>query len=99
MLPPKPVPPPPLNIHEEDPKWKPYGTNTTKKNQPLVHATLDKFPGYNKGAILVTKRRPPPADDEPPPFKRGYGGTYNCVTSIATNTRNLKASYPTFFRK
>lgn len=41
-LPAKPKPPPPMNIHNDDPPFRPYGTNTNSKR---VHDTFDKFPG------------------------------------------------------
>jgi len=90
-LPPKKVEAPPLNIHDEDPPFRPYGTNTNNKR---VHDTFVKFPGCHKGAIKETKRKPPPADDVPPPFKMTHNVKHLPVTSIATNTRNLKSSYP-----
>lgn len=74
-----------------DPEFKPYGTNTNNKR---VHDTFEKNIGGNKGAILVTKRKPPPPDDAPPPFKMTHNVKHVPVTSIATNSRNLKASYP-----
>ena len=100
-----PLPPkaPPKNIHVDDegarvdPEFKPYGTNT-KRND--LHDTFDRFPGGNKGAINVTKRKPPPADDAPPPFRMTHNGKKPLpFRSIQTNTRNLKSSYPQFFRK
>lgn len=90
-MPPKKVEPPPLNIHEEDPPFRPYGTNTNNKR---VHDTFSKFPGEQKGAVKETKRKPPPPDDAPPPFKMTHNGRGLPVTSVATNHRNLKASYP-----
>ena len=95
-MPPKKPEPPFVNIHAEDPPFRPYGTNTNNKR---VHDTFEKFPGYNKGAIFKTTRRPPPPDDAPPPFKLTHSGKGAPITSIATNTRNLKSSYPSFFKK
>lgn len=95
-LPPKKVEAPPVNIHEEDPPFRPYGTNTNNKR---VHDTFDKFPGGQKGAIREVKRKPPPPDDAPPSFKMTHNVKHLPVTSIATNPRNLKSSYPQFFRK
>lgn len=96
QLPEKKQAPPPVNIHEEDPPFRPYGTNTHNKR---VHDTFSKFPGGNQGAIVKVTRKPPPPDDAPPPFKMTHNVKHPPITSIATNTRNLKASYPTFFRK
>lgn len=47
-LPPKKVEAPQPNIHDEDPPFRPYGTNTNSKR---VHDTFDKFPGCHKGNI------------------------------------------------
>lgn len=96
VLPPKKVEAKPLNIHAEDPPFKSSGNFTMSKK---IHNTFEKFPGYNKGAIFKTTRRPPPPDDAPPPFKLTNNGKGAPITSIATNTRNLKASYPSFFKK
>ena len=96
QLPEKKQAPPPVNIHEEDPPFRPYGTNTNNKR---VHDTFSKFPGGNQGAIVEVKRKPPPPDDAPPLFKMTHNVKHPPITSIATNMRNLKASYPTFFRK
>jgi len=95
-LPPKKADPPFVNIHADDPPFRPYGTNTHNKR---VHDTFSKFPGYHKGAIITTKRKPPPPDDAPPAFRLTHNGKNAAITSIATNTRNLKASYPAFFKK
>lgn len=45
-MPEKKVAPPPKNIHEEDPPFRPMGTNTNKKAQS-VQDTFAKFPGCN----------------------------------------------------
>lgn len=95
-LPPKKAEAPYVNIHAEDPPFKASGVNTTAKR---VHDTFSKFPGYHKGAIFKTGRRPPPPDDAPPAFRLPSKMKGSCITSIATNTRNLKASYPAFFKK
>lgn len=95
-LPPKPVKPKEPNMHEDDPPFRPYGTNTNNKR---VHDTFVKFPGCHKGAIKETKRKPPPPDDAPPPFRPTHNVKHAPITSVATNVRNLKSSYPTFFRK
>lgn len=97
QLPEKKVAPPEKNIHEEDPPFRPFGTNTTKRNQS-VQDTFSKFPGCNQGELREVKRKPKPEEDIPP-FKMTYNKKGVPVTSIATNTRNLKSSYPQFFRK
>lgn len=94
-LPPKKVEPPPPNIHEGEAPFRPYGTNTNNKR---VHDTFSKFPGYNKGAINETKRKPKD-EDAPPPFRMTHNRKDVPIQSIACNTRNLKTSYPTFFKK
>lgn len=94
-LPEKKVAPPEKNIHEDDPPFRPFGTNTNNKR---VHDTFSKFPGCNQGEIRVVKRKPKPEEDIPP-FKMTHNVKHPPVTSIATNMRNLKSSYPTFFRK
>lgn len=95
-LPEKKVAPPEPNCHADDPPFRPFGTNTNNKR---VHDTFSKFQGCNQGALNVVKRKPPPPDDAPPSFKMTHNQKGVPITSIATNTRNLKASYPQFFRK
>ena len=91
--------PPENPAHEGDPPFRPYGTSTNKKEMTAM-GTFEFFPGSQKGEIKVTKRvKVDPDAEEKPRFKMTKNGRSAPVTSIATNSRNLKASYPQFFRK
>jgi len=95
-LPEKKVPPPAPNMHDEDPPFRPYGTNTHNKR---VHDTFDPHPKWKGCPPTEVKRKPPPPDDAPPKFRPTHNAKHAPITSIATNTRNLKSSYPQFFRR
>jgi len=95
-LPEKKVPPPAPNMHDEDPPFRPYGTNTNNKR---VHDTFDPHPKWKGCPPNEVKRKPPPPDDAPPKFRPTHNAKHAPITSIATNTRNLKSSYPQFFRR
>lgn len=66
-----------------------------------VTGTLMKFPEHVPSPAKIKKYVKPPEDaPEPPPgFKATYKGLSRPTPSIVTNIRNLKASYPTAFRR
>jgi len=86
------------NCHAEDPPFKPFGTNTTKKTAP-INGTFEIFPGEQKGSIRTVKTVKKCDWPEEPPFKYTKNGRSVPITSIATNTRNLKAAYPKYFAR
>jgi len=75
---------------------RPYRPGGPRKT---IHTTLENFPVYLPNPPKE-KTRPPPEDpDAPPRFKMTHNAKTIPCTSVATNLRNLKASYPTAFAK
>lgn len=66
-----------------------------------VNGTIDKFPLHKPDPPTETKRFKPAEDapDPPPGFKVTYKYRSRPQPSIATNVRNLKASFPSAFSR
>ena len=63
-------------------------------------ATLDKFPEYTPNPVKgITRVRPVEGEDQPARWKSPTNSYSKPVQSIATNMRNMKASFPTVFRR
>ena len=66
-----------------------------------IHKTFEKFPDYLPNPPKELKRKivADDAPEEKPSFKIPKKGISGPTTSIATNYRNLKASFPSAFRR
>ena len=66
-----------------------------------VGGTLDKFPEYKENPLKHLTRVKPVdgADDEKARWKMTTNAYSKPTTSIATNMRNMKASFPTIFNR
>jgi len=62
-----------------------------------IHSTLENFPCYLPNPPKGKYKAPPEDPDAPPRFKMTHNGKTIPCAPIATNTRNLKASYPSAF--
>lgn len=71
--------------------------NPAKKG---ANSTINKFPKYmeNPGK-QISRVRPVEGEDPPPRFKMTTNSYSRPTPSIATNMRNMKASFPSVFRK
>merc|ERR1740138_1255872 len=64
------------------------------------HCTIEKFPLYKEDPPREVKRIKYPDGQEPeapPGFKMTYNRKSSPTPSVATNIRNLKASFPSSF--
>ena len=62
--------------------------------------TLDKFPEYKENPIKQTVRvKPIDGEEEKARWKMTTNSYSSPTASIATNMRNMKASFPTVFRR
>lgn len=84
----KPVPP-----MEHDKAFKPSHPSKVGHNK-----TLAPFPEYKEDPRKEITRRVEP-EDEKPRFKPTHNVKSRPMPSVATNMRNLKASFPSVFRK
>jgi phosphoglycerol transferase MdoB-like AlkP superfamily enzyme len=60
--------------------------------------SIGKFPIYMENPLKFTTRKVP-EEDAPPPFKQTHKGYTRPSPSVQTNLRNLKASFPSVFRR
>ena len=79
---------------EHDRPFKP--ANPSKKG--AIKGTIDTFPEWQKDPTFLQKKRAESVDDGPPGFKCTYKYRSRPQPSVATNFRNLKASFPSAFR-
>jgi len=93
----------------------PHRKPAPKRQPPIVHEVpfkpsnpprkgynkcLDKFPEYKPNPTNPVKRKMPvEGQEEPPKFKMTHNVKTRPTPSIATNMRNLKASFPSVFRR
>lgn len=62
--------------------------------------TLDKFPEYKENPLkFVTRKRPVEGEEEKPAFKFTHNLKSRPTPSVQTHARNLKAAFPSVFRK
>jgi len=81
-----------LGIHD-----KPFFPSAPPKTG-IIAKTIGKFPEYKENPLKFTTRKPV-NDDAPPPFKKTHAGKTRPSPSVQTNLRNLKASFPSVFRR
>ena len=75
-----------------------------KPSHPAKHGynkTLKPFPEYKENPLKFVKRKMPieGEEDEMKPFKKTHNTKSRPTPSIQTNLRNLKAAFPSVFRK
>ena len=92
------VPPPEKVVNKVDHE-KPFSPSQPGKKGP--QATIDKFPKYMENPLKEKVRiKPVEGQEEPARWKSPTMSTLSKPTaSIATNMRNMKASFPTVFRR
>lgn len=78
---------------DERPPFKPSHPPKVGYNK-----SIGTFPEYKEDPPKQLKRRMP-VDDEQPKFKMTHNHKSRPTPSVATNLRNLKASFPSVFRK
>jgi len=62
--------------------------------------TFEKFPAYMENPLKFTQRKMPVEGEEnPPAFKKSKNYSSRPSPSVVTNVRNLKASFPSLFRR
>lgn len=62
--------------------------------------TLMPFPEYKENPLkFVTRKRPVEGEEEKPAFKKTHVFKSRPTPSVQTNLRNLKATFPSVFRK
>lgn len=64
-----------------------------------IHKTIGKFPEYKEDPPKEISKRQPDDPDAPKKFKPTHTGKSVPQPSVAVNIRNLKASFPTVFRR
>ena len=80
---------------EHDRPFKP--TNPPKKGN---HATLAKFPKYQEDPKKPLERKMPvEGEEDKPKFKNMHIMRSRPTPSVATNMRNMKASFPSVFKR
>lgn len=84
------------NHFEHERAWRP-----SKPPRSGIYCTLAKHPEFMPNPPKQLTRVKPVEGDSlpPPPFKPSYSRKTIPSASVATNFRNLKASYPSIFRK
>jgi len=94
-LPPKQAKPEPKPPMEQEAPWKPC-----KPARSGNSCTFDKFPQYIPDPLKFTERKKAvEGEDDRKPFVNTKKEMTRPTPSIATNVRNLKASFPSVFRK
>jgi len=62
--------------------------------------TLMGFPEYKENPLkFVTRKRPVEGEEEKPAFKKTHNHKTRPSPSVQTHLRNLKAAFPSVFRK
>lgn len=74
-----------------------YPSKPPKKG---INRTINKFPDYKEDPPKkLTRKIPIEGVDDGPKFKPTYNERSRPSPSVATNFRNLKASFPSAFRR
>ena len=83
------------NIAEHERAFRP--ANPAKKG---YNKSIGRFPSYIENPPKeITRVRPVEGDDPPPRFKMTTNSYSRPTPSIATNMRNMKATFPSVFKK
>ena len=83
---------------------KPFKPSNPAK-RGAIKGTISRFPEYLPNPPTEIKRKKAPEGEEevPPMHEKGFKMTYKGLTrptpSIATNSRNLKAQFPSAFAR
>lgn len=83
--------PPPM---EHDKAFKP--SNPPKRGN---HCTIEKFPEYKENPLRFVERKMVDENADKKAFKPTYNSKSRPTPSVSTNMRNLKASFPSVFRR
>ena len=85
----------PITMAEHDKPFYP-----SKPPKVGINKTLSVFPEYKENPLkFCTRKRPVEGEEEKPCFKKTHNFKSRPSPSIQTNVRNLKASFPSVFRK
>jgi len=80
---------------EQEFNWKP-----AKPARMGYSCTFEKFPNYMENPLKFTQRRVPvEGEDDIKPFKMATNYKSRPSPSVTCNLRNMKASFPSVFRK
>jgi hypothetical protein len=95
-IPPKVIKPAPKpSIDEDRPPFKPSHPPRKGWNK-----AIGKFPDYKEDPPKQLSRKVvDPNVEDPPKFRMTHNHKSRPTASVATNLRNLKASFPSVFRK
>ena len=98
-----PIPPRQPTAKPKPPYYQEVAFKPAKPPRSGYNCSLAKFPTYieNPEKVIIRKKKIEGQDDDPaaPPFKITYKKRTRPTPSVATNLRNLKASFPSAFRK
>jgi len=64
----------------------------------IIDKSIGGFPEYKENPLKFVTRQPV-NEDAPPPFKKTHNVKSRPSPSVQTNLRNLKASFPSVFRR
>ena len=79
---------------------RPFKPSHPSKKGPGAQATIEKFPEYKENPLKHTVRvKPVEGVEEPARWKMTTNSYSSPTSSIACNMRNMKASFPTVFRR
>lgn len=92
-IPERPAPPKREPAMQHDKPFKPSHPPRCGYNR-----TFNKYPEYKENPLKPTTRKAP-VENEPAKFKPTYNDRSRPTPSVATNIRNLKASFPSAFRR
>ena len=80
---------------EHDKAFKP--SNPAKRGH---NKTIAPFPYYKEDPKKpLTRKMPVEGEEEPPKFKPTHNTKSRPTPSVATNIKNMKAAFPTVFRR
>ena len=94
---PRPLPPKKKNQVELGIHDKPFFPSHPPKTG-IINKSIAPFPEYKENPLKFTTRKTA-EEDAPPPFKKTHTGKTRPSPSVQTNLRNLKASFPSVFRR
>ena len=85
----------PVTVAEHDKPFYP-----SKPPKVGINKTLSTFPEYKENPLkFVTRKRPVEGEEERPCFKKTHNYKSRPSPSVQCNVRNLKAAFPSVFRK
>ena len=96
----RPIPNRPLKekpgpLMEHDKAFKP--SHPARSGQ--INKSMSPYPTYMENPMKSVERKMPDESDDKPKFKPTHIGKSRPTPSVSTNIRNLKASFPSVFRR